>query len=63
MFVDIKDNHSVVDRVKLSYLYDDIDNFEVSYLPYHKTFTFMFSVFWVSLSSKSWILELENIYK
>ncbi|XP_053404110.1 inositol 1,4,5-trisphosphate receptor type 2-like isoform X2 [Mercenaria mercenaria] len=28
MFVDIADNHSVVDRVKLSYIYDDVDNEE-----------------------------------
>ncbi|KAL5005127.1 hypothetical protein ScPMuIL_018583 [Solemya velum] len=28
MFVDIKENTSVVDRVKLSYIYDDIDNME-----------------------------------
>ncbi|XP_061178320.1 inositol 1,4,5-trisphosphate receptor type 2-like [Saccostrea echinata] len=28
MFVDIGDNHSVVDRVKLSYIYDDIDSVE-----------------------------------
>ena len=30
MFVDISDNHSVVDRVKLSYVYDEVDNEEVS---------------------------------
>lgn len=30
MFVDIADNVSVVDRVKLSYIYDDVDNEEVS---------------------------------
>lgn len=29
MFVDIGDNHSVVDRVKLCYIYDDIDSAEV----------------------------------
>ena len=29
MFVDISDNHSVVDRVKLSYIYDEVDNEEV----------------------------------
>jgi len=29
MFVDIADNHSVVDRVKLSYIYDDVDSEEV----------------------------------
>lgn len=29
MFVDIADNVSVVDRVKLSYIYDDVDNEEV----------------------------------
>ncbi|XP_062567417.1 inositol 1,4,5-trisphosphate receptor type 3-like isoform X1 [Saccostrea cucullata] len=28
MFVDIGDNHSVIDRVKLSYIYDEIDSFE-----------------------------------
>ncbi|XP_033761182.1 inositol 1,4,5-trisphosphate receptor type 3-like isoform X6 [Pecten maximus] len=28
MFVDIGDNHSVIDRVKLSYIYDEIDQFE-----------------------------------
>ncbi|XP_052783710.1 inositol 1,4,5-trisphosphate receptor type 1-like isoform X3 [Mya arenaria] len=28
LFVDIADNHSVVDRVKLSYIYDDVDNEE-----------------------------------
>jgi hypothetical protein len=32
MFVDIADNHSVVDRVKLSYIYDDVDNEEVIYI-------------------------------
>ena len=32
MFVDISDNHSVVDRVKLSYIYDDVDNEEVAYI-------------------------------
>uniref|UniRef100_K1PW09 Uncharacterized protein n=1 Tax=Magallana gigas TaxID=29159 RepID=K1PW09_MAGGI len=30
MFVDIGDNHSVVDRVKLCYIYDDIDSAELS---------------------------------
>jgi len=30
MFVDIADNHSVVDRVKLSYIYEDVDNEEVT---------------------------------
>lgn len=29
MFVDIGDNHSVVDRVKLCYIYDDINSAEV----------------------------------
>lgn len=29
MFVDIGANHSVIDRVKLSYVYDEIDSFEV----------------------------------
>lgn len=29
MFVDIGDNHSVVDRVKLCYIYDEIDSAEV----------------------------------
>ena len=29
MFVDIGNNVSVVDRVKLSYIYDDIDQSEV----------------------------------
>ena len=29
MFVDIGDNHSVVDRVKFCYVYDDIDLKEV----------------------------------
>ncbi|KAK3094787.1 hypothetical protein FSP39_006217 [Pinctada imbricata] len=28
MFVDIGDNHSVIDRVKLSYIYEEIDQFE-----------------------------------
>lgn len=28
MFVDIGANHSIIDRVKLSYIYDDIDSFE-----------------------------------
>ncbi|XP_052703114.1 inositol 1,4,5-trisphosphate receptor type 3-like isoform X2 [Crassostrea angulata] len=32
MFVDIGDNHSVVDRVKLCYIYDDIDSAENSRL-------------------------------
>ena len=29
MFVDIGANHSVIDRVKLSYIYDEIDSYEV----------------------------------
>lgn len=32
MFVDIGANHSIIDRVKLSYIYDDIDSFEVGYV-------------------------------
>ncbi|KAK3095936.1 hypothetical protein FSP39_021047 [Pinctada imbricata] len=28
MFVDIKDNHSVIDRIKLTYIYDSIDELE-----------------------------------
>lgn len=29
MFVDIGANHSIIDRVKLSYIYDEIDSYEV----------------------------------
>lgn len=30
MFVNVGDNHSVIDRVKLTYNYDEIDDNEVS---------------------------------
>jgi len=46
MFVNVGDNHSVIDRVKLTYNYDEIDDFAVcSVTKYSSSFILMDFIF------------------
>lgn len=53
MFVDIGANHSIIDRVKLSYIYDDIDSFEVGYV--------MGTSVFFKWNQKKWLLIYQKI--
>ena len=51
MFVNVGDNHSVIDRVKLTYNYDEIDDLPVSFVTkYGISFFFNGFYFWLKLA-------------